>query len=314
MENNNDHSHHHHHHHSQSLPSTVTTAFVVGIILNSLFVITEALAGFFTHSLSLLADAGHNLSDVASLALALFANKLALKKANEKYSFGYRQSTILVALVNAGILFFALGAVAYEAIIRISQPHPIEGGMVAIIAGVGIIINAATAMLFFNDKEKDLNVKSAYLHMASDALISLGVVIAGIVMIYTEWFWLDSVMSLLLVVVIIFGTWGLLKESLRLTLNGVPKEIDINEVRKYFCNLNGVTDVHDLHIWAISTTEIALTVHLVIPTNSSEGVPSEQNDFSYENIKEELFHKYNIAHSTIQIENNSGQFNCEQKC
>ncbi len=310
MENNND----HHHRHSHSLPSTVTKAFVVGIILNSVFVITEATAGFFTHSLSLLADAGHNLSDVASLALALFANKLALKKANEKYSFGYRQSTVLVALVNAGILFFSLGAVAYEAIIRISQPHPIEGGIVAIIAGIGIIINSSTAMLFFKNKEKDLNVKSAYWHMTSDALISLGVVLSGIVIIYTKWFWLDSVVSLLLVAVIIIGTWGLLKESLRLTLNGVPKEIDINEVRKYFCNLNGVTDVHDLHIWAISTTEIALTVHLVIPTNFSEEVPSEQNDLTYENIKEELFHKYNIAHSTIQIEKNSGEFHCEQKC
>ena len=161
--------------------------------------------------------------------------------------------------------------------------------------------------MFFKNKEKDLNVKSAYWHMASDALVSLGVVIAGIVIIYTNWFWLDSVVSLILVVVIIIGTWGLLKESLRLTLNGVPKDIEMNEVRNYFSNLNGVTDVHDLHIWAISTTETSLTVHLVIPKN-------QQNDLTYESIKGELHHKYNIAHSTIQIEDNSEKFHCEQKC
>ena len=296
-----------HHNHSHQAPSNMTNAFVVGIILNSAFVLIETIAGLYTHSLSLLADAGHNLSDVAGLALALFASKLALKKNNDQYSFGYRQSTVLAAFLNACILLVSLGAVAYEAIMRIMQPHPIEGGMVAMVAGIGIIINSVTALMFMKNKEKDINTKGAYLHMVSDALISLGVVIAGIVIIYTKWYWLDSVVSLVLVIVVIFGTWGLLKESLRLTLNGVPKDIDINEVKKYLLGLKGVTDVHDLHIWAISTTETALTVHLIIPEILD-------SDLIYENIKEELHHKYNILHSTIQIERNKGEFHCEQKC
>ena len=298
---------HHNHNHLHQAPSNITKAFVVGIILNSAFVLIEAITGLYTHSLSLLADAGHNLSDVAGLALALFASKLALKKNNEQYSFGYRQSTVLAAFLNACILLVSLGAVAYEAIMRITQPHPIEGGIVAIVAGIGIVINSVTALMFLKDKDKDINTKGAYLHMASDALISLGVVIAGIVMIYTKWYWLDSVVSLVLVIVVIFGTWGLLKESLRLTLNGVPNDIDINEVKKYLLGLKGVIDVHDLHIWAISTSETALTVHLIIPENLD-------NDLIYESIKEELHHKYNISHSTIQIERNKGEFHCDQKC
>ena len=298
---------HPNHNHSHQAPSNITKAFVVGIILNSTFVLVEAITGLYTHSLSLLADAGHNLSDVAGLALALFASKLALKKNNEQYSFGYRQSTVLAAFLNACILLVSLGAVAYEAIMRITQPHFIEGGIVAIVAGIGIVINSVTALMFLKDKDKDINTKGAYLHMASDALISLGVVIAGIVMIYTKWYWLDSVVSLVLVIVVIFGTWGLLKESLRLTLNGVPNDIDINEVKKYLLGLKGVTDVHDLHIWAISTSETALTVHLIIPENLD-------NDLIYESIKEELHHKYNISHSTIQIERNKGEFHCDQKC
>ncbi len=300
-------AHDHEHNHSHSFPSNTTKAFIVGIILNSAFVIIEAIAGLFTDSLSLLADAGHNLSDVAGLALALFASKLALKKNNEQYSFGYRQSTVLAAFMNACILLVSLGAVAYEAIMRITEPHSIEGGTVAVIAGIGIVINSVTAIMFMKDKEKDINTKGAYLHMASDALISLGVVIAGIVIIYTKWYWLDSIVSLVLVVAVIFGTWGLLKESLRLTLNGVPKDIDINEVKKYLLGLKGVADVHDLHIWAISTSETALMVHLIIPE-------IVENDLIYESIKEELHHKFNISHSTIQIERNKNKFHCEQKC
>ncbi|MBA2610746.1 MAG: cation transporter [Bacteroidetes bacterium] len=299
--------HNHDHHHSHAAPTNNTTAFVVGIILNSAFVFIEAIAGLYTHSMSLLADAGHNLSDVAGLALALFATKLVSKKTSNQFSFGYRQSTVLAAFLNACILLVSLGAVAYEAIMRITEPHPIEGGIVAVVAGIGIIVNSVTALMFMKDSERDINTKGAYLHMASDALISLGVVIAGMVIIYTKWYWLDSVVSLVLVAVVIFGTWSLMKESLRLTLNGVPKDIDINEVKKYFLGLNGVTDVHDLHIWAISTTETALTVHLIIPELS-------ENDLIYESIKEELHHKFNISHSTIQIERNKGQFHCEQKC
>lgn len=297
----------HSHDHTPAAPKNITRAFIIGVILNAGFVVVEAITGIYSHSLSLLADAGHNLSDVASLVLVLFANKLAKKQANEQYSFGYRQSTVLVALLNGAILLFALGAVAYEAIIRFSNPHHIEGGVVAVIAGIGIVINSVSALMFLKDKDKDLNVKGAYLHLASDAVISLGVVIAGIIIIYTGWFWLDSIVSLVLVIVVVIGTWGLLKESLRLTLNGVPKDIDMKEVKEYFLSLPGVTEVHDLHIWAISTTETALTIHLVIPNDV-------QSDVIYENIKETLHHKFNIAHSTIQIEKNQGQFHCEQKC
>ncbi len=299
-------AHDHQHSHQHNIPTRVTKALVTGIVLNMLFVIVETSAGLYTHSLSLLTDAGHNLSDVASLALALLANKLAEKKANDQFSFGYRQSTVLVSLVNAGILLFALGAIAYEAILRINQPYSIEGGLVAIIAGLGIVINGITALLFFKDKEHDLNMKGAYLHMASDALVSVGVVVTGIIIIYTKWYWLDTVVSLIIVIVIVAGTWGLLKESLRLTLNGVPKAIDLKEVKNYLQSIEGVSNVHDLHIWAISTTEIALTVHLI----SAENI--DRNEL-YHKINEELHHRFHISHTTIQVEGNDHEFACEQK-
>ena len=299
--------HDHHHSHVHVVPEHITNALITGIGLNLVFVLTEAIAGLYTHSLSLLTDAGHNLSDVASLALALLANKLAAKKASDQFSFGYRQSTVLVSLVNAGILVFALGAIAYEAILRINTPPKVEGGLVAIIAGLGIVINAFTAFLFFKDKEKDINIKGAYLHMASDALVSLGVVVTGILIIYTHWFWLDTVVSLVIVVVIVAGTWGLLKESLRLTLNGVPKDINLNEVKSYLKSIDGVTNVHDLHVWAISTTEVALTVHLVMPAH-------QQQAFSYHHVSDRLHHQFNITHTTIQIENKEEDGLCEQKC
>ncbi|MES2681396.1 MAG: cation diffusion facilitator family transporter [Bacteroidota bacterium] len=297
----------HQHTHQHTSVKRVTKALVFGIVLNALFVIIEAGAGLYTHSLSLLTDAGHNLSDVASLALTLLANQLAQKKPNRYFSFGYSQSTVLVSLFNAGILIFALGAIAYEAVTRIGHPRTIEGGWVAAVAGIGIVINGLTAMMFFRDQKKDINVKAAYLHLLSDALISLGVVIAGIVIIYTGWNWLDAVVSLLIVIIILYGTWGLLKESLRLTLNGVPAGIDLEEVKSYLTKLQGVTDVHDLHIWAVSTTETALTVHLVIPGEAPD-------DLIYSRITDDLHHRFNIGHSTIQIEKAKGAFHCEQKC
>jgi cobalt-zinc-cadmium efflux system protein len=298
------HSPHQHDHHA---PPDFTNAFIIGIVLNLGFVVVEVIGGLWTHSLSLLTDAGHNLGDVASLILALFAAKLALKKTNDQFSFGYRQSTILVALLNGGILLFALGAIAYEAIIRIGKTHPIEGADVAIVAGIGILINSVTAFLFMRGKEKDLNVKGAYLHMLSDALVSAGVVVSGIVIYYTHWYWLDTAVSLIIVAIVVWSTWDLFKESLKLSLNGVPTDININEVKNYLLDIKGVTDVHDLHIWAISTTETALTAHLVIPG-------ALETDNIYGNIEEELFHRYNITHSTIQIERHDGSFHCEQKC
>jgi cobalt-zinc-cadmium efflux system protein len=299
--------HDHHHSHVHIVSGRVTRALITGIVLNMIFVVTEAIAGLYTHSLSLLTDAGHNLSDVASLALALLANKLAAKKANEQFSFGYRQSTVLVSLVNAGILLFALGAIAYEAVLRINKPHEVEGGLVAIVAGVGIAVNAFTAFLFFKDKEKDINVRGAYLHMASDALVSLGVVVAGVLILYTHWFWLDTVLSLIIVAVIVAGTWSLLKESLRLTLNGVPNDINLSDVRSWLQSIDGVANVHDLHVWAISTTEVALTVHLVMPAD-------KQKAFSHHAVSNELRHRFQVTHTTIQIETREEDRLCEQKC
>jgi cobalt-zinc-cadmium efflux system protein len=307
------HDHHGHgdhgHHHHGKLPAHITRAFTIGIVLNSVFVITEVAAGLRTHSLALLSDAGHNLSDVASLALALLAARFALKKASSSYTFGYKQSTVLVALLNAGVLLLALGAVAYEAILRLSEhsPEVVEGKLVAIVATAGIVINAITAALFMRDKDKDLNMRGAYLHMAGDALVSLGVVIAGIVMLYTKWYWLDAVLSLIIVIVIVYGTWDLLRESLRLTLNGVPRGVDIQKIQQFLLAQTGITEVHDLHVWAISTTENALTVHLVVPG----GLP---DDHLYDRIRKELGLNYNIKHSTIQVERNKDEFLCEQKC
>ncbi len=296
---------HQHHHHDHSKHYTYATrALIAGIILNLIFVIVEAVAGIYSKSLSLLTDAGHNLSDVGSLALTLLANKLARKKPDSRFSFGYSQSTVLVSLVNAGILIFALGAIAYESVLRIGHPREIEGGWMALVAGIGIVINGLSALLFYRDQKKDINIKSAYLHLLSDALISLGVVVTGLIIFYTGWNWLDTLVSLAVVIIIMVSTWSLLKESLRLTLNGVPSEIDLKQVRDYFNGLQGVTGVHELHIWAVSTTQNALTVHLVMPENSG-------GDLVLEKIREELYHRFNIGHSTIQIEEGGKTLDCE---
>src|SRR5476651_1577252 len=221
-----DHSHHHHHDHTPKLDH-LNTAFIAGIILNSAFVIIEVIAGFATNSLSLLTDAGHNLSDVAGLALALLAFKLTKVNANDKYTYGYKRSTIIVSFFNALILFVAVGFIGYEAIMRFMNPEKVNGGTMAWVAFIGIGINAFTAWLFVKDKDKDLNVKGAYMHMAIDAVVSFGVVISGIIIYFTNLYWIDSVLSLIIGVVILGGTWGLLKDSLRLAMDGVPKEMDL---------------------------------------------------------------------------------------
>ena len=301
-----DHGHHHHHHGIQG-SQNITRAFVIGMILNLLFVFAETITGFLIHSLALLTDAGHNLSDVASLGLVIVATRLAKKKATENYTYGYQKTTILVALSNAVLLLIAVGAIGYEAIRRIMEPEPVQGNIISMIAGLGIVINTITALLFLKDKDKDLNVRGAYLHMAADAVVSAGVVIAGILMYYTHWFWLDAVISIFIIAVIIYSTWGLLKDSLRLSLDGVPAGIESNEILKYLSGLEGVIEVHDLHIWAMSTTETALTVHLVIPENVT-------NDNFLTNIKSTLFNDFKVAHSTIQIEKSLENGDCDQRC
>ncbi|MES2279600.1 MAG: cation diffusion facilitator family transporter [Bacteroidota bacterium] len=301
-----DHAHGHGHHHHDHAPKLdhLDAAFIWGIILNSAFVIIEAIMGFVSHSLSLLTDAGHNLSDVASLALALLAFKLAKVKANKQYTYGYKRSTIIVSFFNALILFVAVGFIAYEAIVRFLHPEVIAGGTIAWVAFIGIGINGFTAWLFLKDKDKDLNVKGAYLHMAVDAVVSLGVVISGIIIYFTKWYWVDSAVSLIIVVVIIGGTWGLLKNSLRLEMDGVPAEIEVEKIKAELLKAKGVVDVHHMHVWALSTTETALTAHIVV--NQSELG-------TFDKIKHDLRHRLQhmeITHCTFEPELVTEQ--CEQ--
>ncbi|MGZ4035044.1 MAG: cation diffusion facilitator family transporter [Bacteroidia bacterium] len=291
-------SEHHHHHHDHSVKLTsVNNAFIAGIILNFLFVIIEVIAGLFIHSLSLLSDAGHNLADVGALALSLLAFRLMKVKSNKQFTYGYRKTSIIVALFNAMVLLVSIGAIAYEAIHRFLNPEPITGTTVSIVAGIGIIINAVTALLFFRDKDKDMNIKSAYLHLMSDAVVSLGLVAGGIIMFYTHWFWIDPMLSVIIAVVILLSTWRLLKDSLRLSLDGVPENIHFDEIKTTALKIPGVKGLHHIHIWAISTSENALTAHLVL----AEGTSIEQE----QKIKHELKHKFghqNIHHITIETE------------
>ncbi len=301
-----DHSHaHHHHDHGPQKLDHLNTAFIVGIVLNSAFVVVEAAVGLIYGSLSLLTDAGHNLSDVASLALALLAFKLSKMKASDTYTYGFRRSTIVVSLLNAVILVAAVGIIAYEAILRIGHPQPIPGVTVAWVAFAGILVNGVTAWLFMKDKEKDLNVKGAYMHMAVDALVSLGVVVSGLIIYFTHWYWIDSVVSLIIVVVIMLGTWRLLMDSIRLEFDGVPDGIKINEIRSELLKAKGVLDVHHLHVWALSTTENALTAHLVIPPDQFAEFDQIKND-----LRHRLLH-LDIHHSTFEPEFATEQ--CEAK-
>jgi cobalt-zinc-cadmium efflux system protein len=293
-----EHSHSHHDHHHEHAPKLdrLNTAFIVGIVLNSLFVVIEAVVGLAKGSLSLLTDAGHNLSDVASLALALLAFKLSKMRANNSYTYGYKRSTIVVSLLNAVILVAAVGIIAYEAVLRIGHPQPIPGITVAWVAFAGIAVNGFTAWLFMQDKEKDLNIKGAYMHMAVDALVSLGVVLSGLIIYFTQWYWIDSAVSLIIVLVIMAGTWRLLIDSIRLEFDGVPKQIDVEKIKAELLKADGIKDIHHLHVWALSTTENALTAHVVIP-------PAQIANF--DNIKHDLRHRllhHNIQHCTFEPE------------
>ena len=302
-----DHSHSHNHNHEHHhVPKNIGKTFFIGIILNMSFVLIEVIAGFWQHSLALLTDAGHNFSDVVGLLFVLMAHRLAKIIPTEKYTYGYSKSTILVALINALLLFVAVGAIGWEAVVRISNPHPVDGSVISMVAFFGLIINTITAFLFFKDKDADLNSKGAYLHMAADAAVSLGVIVAGIIIIYTKLYWIDAIISLVIIIVIVASTWGLLRDSLRLSMDGVPLNMDTKGVREYFSSLKEVKDFHDLHIWAMSTTEAAMTVHLIVPVGGGD-------DFLAK-IKHHLEHHFNIIHTTIQIENSGDDSSCSQKC
>jgi cobalt-zinc-cadmium efflux system protein len=248
---------HDHHHHNAPVLHQVNTAFKVGIILNFSFVIIEAAFGFFTHSLSLLSDAGHNLADVGTLGLSLLAFRLLKIKSNEHYTYGYRKTSILVALFNSMILLLTVAGILYEAVQRFLHPEPLPGTTISIIAGVGILINALSALLFLRDKDNDLNVKSAYVHLLGDAAVSAAIVIGGIVIFYTQWFWIDSVLSVVVAGVILLSTWSLLKDSLRLSMDGVPENIHLEDIKSTVLKVDVIKGVHHIHIWAISTTENA---------------------------------------------------------
>lgn len=294
------HDHHHTHaHHSGQL----NRAFVAGIVLNLLFVVIEAGAGIYSNSLALLSDAGHNLSDVASLSMALLAFRLARVKTSETYTYGYQKTTILVALANAVILLIAIGSIGWQAIHREfgndlqAYAEPVHSRVMIIVAAIGIVINSVTALLFFRDKEKDLNVKGAYLHLAADATISAGVVVSGIIILYTNWYWLDSVVSVLIMIVIFAGTWKLLKETVRLSLDGVPHHVNIEAVKQAAATIPGIKTIHHIHIWAMSTTSNALTAHVVVDAGSSLA--------ETENIKQafkQALHHLNIQHITLEVE------------
>jgi cobalt-zinc-cadmium efflux system protein len=286
----------HNHSHTPKV-TNINRAFIIGIAINLFYVVIEFGAGFYYNSLSLISDAGHNLSDVAALALALLAFRLAKVKANDKFTYGYRKSTILVSLINSVVLFVAIGGIIWESISRLHNSVEIQGTPISIVAAIGIVINAVSAFLFFKEKDNDLNVKGAYLHLMADAAVSLGVVISGVLISLFHIYWLDMVMSLIIVVVIFYSTWNLFKDSLSLTLDGVPKGIDFNEVIAEIKEVEGVLDVHHLHVWAMSTSQNAMTAHIIIPSNT----PMEQQNKIKQQIKHELEH-VNIQHATLEFE------------
>ena len=288
--------HSHSHNHAQDhAPKDFGRAFAIGVVLNSAFVLIEAGFGLWSGSMALVADAGHNLSDVLGLLIAWGATYMAARPANARYTYGYKSSSILAALANAGLLLVALGAILFETVDRLFDPAPVEGWTMIAVAGVGIAINGATALMFMRGRKTDLNIRGAFLHMAADALVSLGVVIAGAAILLTGALLIDPVTSLVIVAVIGWGTWGLLRDSVKLALLAVPDSIDEGAVRGYLSGLPGVAAVHDLHIWPMSTTETALTAHLMMPG----GQPGDA--FLHE-VAHELEHRFHIGHATVQVE------------
>lgn len=292
-----DHAHGHHHHgpgHSHA-PASFGRAFALGIALNTAFVVVEGGYGIVSGSMALVADAGHNLSDVLSLFMAWGASVLTARPPQGRFTYGFKSSSILAALGNAALLMVALGAILVESLRRLMQPEAVAPGPVMIVAGIGIVINTATALLFMRGSKHDLNVRGAYLHMAADAAVSAGVVLAGLAIALTGWAWIDPVTSLVIVAVIAVGTWGLARDSLKLGLQAVPAGIDPTRVNAALAALPGVARVHDLHIWPMSTTETALTAHLIMPG----GHPG---DGFLAGLAHDLEHDFGIGHTTIQVE------------
>jgi cobalt-zinc-cadmium efflux system protein len=296
-----DHDHHGHHH---ALPATFDRAFALGVGLNLAFVLAELLFGVRAHSLALISDAGHNLSDVLGLSLAWAGSLLARRGPTPRRTYGMRRFSILAAIGNAGFLLVAVGAITVEAIARLYHPEPVASGEVMVVAAIGIVINTGTALAFMRGRHGDLNIRGAFLHMLADAGASAGVVVAGLLIALTDWFWLDPAVSLLLVVLIIWSSWGLARDSLDLALDAVPPGIDPDQVTDVLRQLDGVMEVHDLHIWGMSTTDVALTVHLVRPCAGGE-------DAVLAAATEQLRTRFGIAHATIQLERGLAVHPCE---
>lgn len=299
-----DHSHGHGHHHH--VPESASNrAFFLATGLNFIFVIAETIYALMANSMSLLADAGHNLGDVFGLGMAWAASWLLTKPSNKQYSYGYKKTTILAALANALLLTLATGIIAYESILRLLHPAPITEKIIMIVAGLGILINGSTALLFIKNSKDDLNLKSAFVHLASDALLSLGVVITGAVVLFTHWLWLDPLVGLLIAIAILVGTWGLMRDSVNLILAAVPRHIPEEKVRQYLGEIPGVTAVHDLHIWGLSTREVALTAHLVMPKKTL-------SDHDFHEINDHLKDHFKINHATLQVERGTIENPCGQ--
>ncbi|GAB4489400.1 MAG: cation diffusion facilitator family transporter [Saprospiraceae bacterium] len=298
---------HHHHHHGYVEPDAINRAFFIGIGLNLVFVVVETIAGFATGSLALLTDAGHNLSDVGSLGLSLLAFRLARMRPSERFSYGYQKSTVLASLVNGLLLMAAVGGIGYEAIRRLSAPPQIPGLTIAAVAAAGIVVNGLSAWLFHRDREKDLNVKGAYLHLAADAAVSAGVVAAGLGMYWTGWRWLDPAISFLILAVILWSTWELLRESISLSLDAVPEKISLEKIRATALKIRGIKDIHHIHVWAMSTTQNALTAHLVL----EEGLSSEEVHSAKKHFRHELEHM-NINHATLETEGAAEECGCKE--
>ena len=298
------HAHHDHGGHSHGHGIEPGRAFAIGVVLNTVFAVIEAAFGFFANSLALLADAAHNLSDVLGLLLAWGAASLARRAPSARFTYGLRGSTIMAAFANAVLLLVACGGIAWEAIGRFDAPASASGHVMIWVAAAGVVVNAATAALFLRDRKRDLNIRGAYLHMVADAAVSFGVVVAGAAILATGWLWLDPVTSLVIVAAILFGTWGLLRDSLALSMQAVPSGVEPAAVRAHLAALPGVAEIHDLHIWAMSTTENALTAHLVMPA----GHPG---DAFLTELCRSLGERFGIHHATVQIEVGDTTERCE---
>ncbi len=305
------HSHEHGHHHGHGhhhVPADFGRAFAIGIALNAGFVIVEATFGFLYGSMALVADAGHNLSDVLALILAWGASVAVKRAPSDRFTYGYKSSTILAALANALLLAVAIGAILFETAHQLFQPSEPQGMVIAVVASIGIAVNTVTAWLFMRGQE-DLNIRGAYLHMAADALVSAGVVIAGLAIVFTGFWWIDPLVSFAIVAIVAWATWGLAKASLHMGLLAVPASIDVSEVRAHLTDQEGVDAVHDLHIWPMSTTETALTAHLVVPRAPESAAAS---DSFLRDIADSLDKRFGICHATIQIERENTD--CRTEC